>query len=59
MLLSGDVRAGVRCCRVSSETFAGMSALSKLLLSIYMIAGRLELYTMFILIFPRFWNPDH
>ena len=42
-----------------SETFAGMSALSKLLLSIYMIAGRLELYTMFILIFPRFWNPDH
>lgn len=42
-----------------SETFAGMSALSKLLLSVYMIAGRLELYTMFVLIFPRFWNPDH
>ena len=42
-----------------SETFAGMSSLSKLVLSIYMLAGRLELYTMFILIFPRFWNPDH
>lgn len=42
-----------------SETFSDMSAFSKTLLSVYMIAGRLELYTMFILIFPRFWNPDH
>ncbi len=42
-----------------AENFAGMAALSKYLLSIYMIAGRLELYTLFILLTPKFWNPDH
>lgn len=42
-----------------SENFSAMSDLSKYLLSVYMIAGRLELYTLFILLTPKFWNPDH
>lgn len=42
-----------------SENFSAMSALSKYLLSLYMIAGRLELYTLFILLTPKFWNPNH
>lgn len=29
------------------------------LLSILMLAGRLELFTLFILLTPRFWNPNH
>ena len=41
-----------------SENFGAMSVLSKYLLSVYMLAGRLELYTLFILLTPRFWNPD-
>ncbi len=41
-----------------TENFGGLSTLSKYLLSIYMLAGRLELYTLFILLTPRFWNPD-
>jgi len=31
---------------------------SKLLLSFLMLAGRLELFTMFLLLTPRFWNPN-
>lgn len=42
-----------------TENFSFMSDLSKYLLSFYMIAGRLELYTLFILLTPKFWNPDH
>ena len=42
-----------------TENFSAFSDLSKYLLSIYMIAGRLELYTLFILLTPKFWNPDH
>ena len=42
-----------------TENFGALSSLSKLLLSIYMIAGRLELYTLFILLTPRFWNQNH
>ena len=42
-----------------TENFGGFSALSKYLLSFYMLAGRLELYTLFILLTPKFWNPDH
>lgn len=42
-----------------ADNFAGMASLSKYLLSFYMIAGRLELYTLFILLTPKFWNPDH
>ncbi|NLD20125.1 MAG: TrkH family potassium uptake protein [Clostridiales bacterium] len=41
-----------------TENFADFSDLSKTLLSVYMIAGRLELYTLFIMLMPRFWNPD-
>lgn len=41
------------------ENFGGLTDLSKYLLSFYMIAGRLELYTLFILLTPKFWNPDH
>lgn len=40
------------------DNFGGLSCLSKYLLSIYMLAGRLELYTLFIILTPRFWNPD-
>ncbi len=31
---------------------------SKLVLSFLMLAGRLELFTMFLLLTPRFWNPN-
>ena len=41
------------------NNFSTMSALSKYLLSFYMIAGRLELYTLFILLNPKFWNPNN
>ncbi len=41
-----------------TDNFGTLSVLSKYLLSIYMLAGRLELYTMFIILTPRFWNPD-
>lgn len=42
-----------------ADNFAAMADFSKYLLSIYMIAGRLELYTLFILLTPKFWNPNH
>ncbi len=42
-----------------TENFASLSDLSKAFLSIYMIAGRLELFTLFILLTPRFWNSNH
>ncbi|MDO4544929.1 MAG: TrkH family potassium uptake protein [Bacillota bacterium] len=42
-----------------AENFSGMTELSKGLLAIYMIAGRLELYTLFIILTPRFWNQDY
>ncbi len=32
---------------------------AKLLLSFLMLAGRLELFTLFILLTPKFWNPNH
>ncbi len=41
-----------------SRNFSELSDLSTFVLSVYMIAGRLELYTLFIVITPRFWNPD-
>lgn len=40
-------------------TFADHNWLSKLTLSAEMLAGRLELYTLFILFTPRFWNPNN
>jgi trk system potassium uptake protein TrkH len=42
-----------------ANTFAELSGPSKLLLSLYMIAGRLELYTLFILFTPRFWSKNN
>lgn len=39
--------------------FSVFAAPSKLLLSLLMLAGRLELFTLFILLTPRFWNPNH
>lgn len=42
-----------------AENFSVLAPFSKILLSIYMIAGRLELYTLFILLMPRFWNQDY
>jgi trk system potassium uptake protein TrkH len=39
--------------------FSVFAAPSKLLLSFLMLAGRLELFTLFILLTPRFWNPNH
>ncbi|MCQ4635322.1 TrkH family potassium uptake protein [Anaerovorax odorimutans] len=32
---------------------------AKVLLSFLMLAGRLELFTLFILLTPKFWNQDH
>lgn len=42
-----------------AENFGALTDLSKYVLSVYMLAGRLELYTLFILLTPRFWNPDY
>ncbi|MEG0829968.1 MAG: TrkH family potassium uptake protein [Anaerovoracaceae bacterium] len=39
--------------------FSIYSEPAKILLSILMLAGRLELFTLFILLTPRFWNPNH
>lgn len=39
--------------------FGGFSYPTKLLLSFTMIAGRLELFTLFMLLSRRFWNPAH
>lgn len=39
--------------------FSVFAAPAKLLLSFLMLAGRLELFTLFILFMPRFWNPNH
>ena len=39
-----------------SENFAWMCWASKLLLSFTMITGRLELYTVLVILFPSFWR---
>lgn len=39
--------------------FSIFSAPSKLLLSLLMLAGRLELFTLVIILTPRFWNPNY
>lgn len=41
-----------------SENFSALSGFSKWLLSFYMIAGRLEFYTMFVLLMPKFWSSN-
>ena len=40
-------------------SYGDFSWLSKLVLCGSMLAGRLELYTLFILFTPRFWRPDN
>ncbi len=39
--------------------FSVFAAPAKLLLSFLMLAGRLELFTLFMLLMPKFWNPNH
>ncbi|MDD6920405.1 MAG: TrkH family potassium uptake protein [Eubacteriales bacterium] len=38
-------------------SFAALSSFSKFVLSILMIAGRLEVFTVLVLLSKRFWNP--
>ncbi len=40
-----------------SSTYAMLSAPTKIIMSAAMIAGRLELYTIFVLFSRRYWNP--
>lgn len=42
-----------------SANFSIYAMPSKLLLSFLMLAGRLELFTLLILLTPKFWNQDH
>lgn len=42
-----------------SGYYGGFSAFSKVLLSVLMIAGRLELYTFFILFSPHYWTQKY
>ena len=42
-----------------AANFSIFAAPSKLLLSLLMLAGRLELFTLVIILTPRFWNPNH
>ncbi|MCR5481494.1 MAG: TrkH family potassium uptake protein [Clostridia bacterium] len=39
-------------------SFTPFSYFSKTVLSVLMIAGRLELFTFFMLLSPNYWNPD-
>lgn len=42
-----------------TENFGVLSDFSTFVLSVYMLAGRLELYTLFVLFTPRFWNQNY
>ena len=42
-----------------AANFSIFAAPAKLLLSFLMLAGRLELFTLIIVLTPRFWNPNH
>lgn len=42
----------------ASGVYSLFSAPIKLFMSLLMIIGRLELYPVFFLLFPSFWNPD-
>ena len=37
-------------------TYAGLNDLAKLILSFAMLAGRLEIYTLLVLLTPAFWR---
>jgi trk system potassium uptake protein TrkH len=41
-----------------SHTYSEFSALSKILLSFFMLLGRLELFTVIALLTPKFWNSE-
>ena len=41
-----------------ADNFSIFSDFSKLVLSLLMIAGRLELFTFFMLFSPHYWNSD-
>ena len=41
-----------------ADNFSIFSDFSKIILSFLMIAGRLELFTFFMLFSPHYWNPD-
>lgn len=41
-----------------TNTYSEFSALSKLLLSFFMLLGRLELFTVIALLTPKFWNTE-
>lgn len=41
-----------------THTYADFSALSKLLLSFFMLLGRLELFTVIALLTPKFWKTE-
>ncbi|MBO5994635.1 MAG: TrkH family potassium uptake protein [Firmicutes bacterium] len=41
-----------------SYNYGALSLFSKFVCSILMIAGRLELYTLFVLFSPHYWNPN-
>jgi trk system potassium uptake protein TrkH len=41
-----------------ADNFAMFSDFSKIILALLMIAGRLELFTFFMLFSPHYWNPD-
>jgi trk system potassium uptake protein TrkH len=40
------------------ENYAWFSSFSKILLSVLMAAGRLEVFAIVVLFFPRFWSSD-
>lgn len=42
-----------------TDNFSVLNDFSTFVLSIYMLAGRLELYTLFVLFTPRFWNQNY
>ena len=41
-----------------ADNFSMFSDFSKIILALLMIAGRLELFTFFMLFSPHYWNPD-
>ena len=53
----GNVGPGFSAIGPASN-FAMFSDFSKIILALLMIAGRLELFTFFMLFSPYYWNPD-
>jgi len=49
---------GVGFGEVSEGNFSCYSAPLKLYMSLLMVVGRLELFTVFLLFVPSFWNPN-